>query len=82
MFSTSKVKKNQKFEKIRRSLKAQPNILYKIIGTPNLPIRMNIPKKIYLVPQKCKRAKNSYRSYSTEFAGSTQNLKKIVGTSN
>jgi hypothetical protein len=55
----------------------------KMIGTPNLPIRTKIfPKKIYLVPQKCKGAKNSYGGYSTEFADSTQNPRKKFGTSN
>jgi hypothetical protein len=40
----------------RRNLQAQP----KIIEKPNLPIRTKIfPKKIYLVTQKCKGAKNS-----------------------
>jgi hypothetical protein len=31
---------------------------------------------------KSKGAKNSYGGYQTEFAGSTQNLKKITGTPN
>jgi hypothetical protein len=30
----------------------------------------------------CKGAKNSYGGYPTEFAGSTQNPKKIIGTPN
>jgi hypothetical protein len=37
--------------------------------------------KEYLVIQKCKETKNC-RSYPTEFAGSTQNLKKIIRTPN
>jgi hypothetical protein len=49
-----------------------------MIETSNQPIRTKIfPKKIYLVPQKCKGAKNS-----TEFAPSTQNHKKNIGTPN
>jgi hypothetical protein len=39
-------------------------------------------KKLCLVPKKCKGAKNSNGSYPTEFAGSTQNPKKIIETSN
>jgi hypothetical protein len=34
------------------------------------------PKKLCFVPKKCKGAKNSYRDYPTESAGSTQNVKK------
>jgi hypothetical protein len=49
----------------------------KIIGTLNLPIRTNIfPKKVCLVLQKRKGAKNSYEDYPTEFAGSTKNPEK------
>jgi hypothetical protein len=33
-------------------------------------------KKVCLVPKECKGAKNLYGSYQTEFAGSTQNIKK------
>jgi hypothetical protein len=39
-------------------------------------------KKVYLVSQNWKGANNSYGGYPTEFAGSTQNSKKIIGTSN
>jgi hypothetical protein len=46
-----------------------------VIGTPNQSIRMNIfKKKVYLVPQKCKGAKNSYEDYSTEFAPNASNI--------
>jgi hypothetical protein len=41
-----------------------------------------LPKKVCLVPYKCKGAKNSYEGYPTEFAGSTQNPKKITRTPN
>jgi hypothetical protein len=48
-----------------------------IVRTPNLPIKTEIfPKK------KCKGAENSNEGYPTEFAGSTQNSKKKIGTSN
>jgi hypothetical protein len=67
----------------RQRLPAQPKILKKIIGIPNLPIKTNIfSKKVCLVPQKCKGAKNSCGGYATEFAGSTQNPKKIIGIPN
>jgi hypothetical protein len=50
----------------------------KIIGTSNQPIKTKIfPKKVCLVPQKCKGPANSYVGYPTEFAGSTQKPKKI-----
>jgi hypothetical protein len=39
------------------------------------------PKKVCLIPSKCKGAKNSHGGYPTKFAGSTQNSKKIIGTS-
>jgi hypothetical protein len=41
-----------------------------------------IPKKVCLVHQKCKKATQSYGGYPTEFAGSTQNPKKNIGTPN
>jgi hypothetical protein len=41
-----------------------------------------MPKIVCLVPSKRKGAKNSDGCYPTEFAGSTQNQKKIIGTSN
>jgi hypothetical protein len=54
-----------------------------MFGTPNISIRTKIsPKKVCLVPQKCKGAKNMYGGYPTEFAGSTQNPKKMTGTPN
>jgi hypothetical protein len=53
----------------RRNLQAQPKILKKTTRTPNLPIKMKIfPKKVCLVPLKCKGAENSYGVYPTEFA--------------
>jgi hypothetical protein len=56
-------------EATRRNLQAQPKILKKIIGTPNLPIKKKVfPKKVCLNPQKCKGAKNSYWGYPTESA--------------
>jgi hypothetical protein len=61
----------------RRNLQARPKI-QKNIGTSNEPIKMKFfPKKVCLVPQKCKGAKNSYGGYPTVIAGSTQNPKKI-----
>jgi hypothetical protein len=39
-------------------------------------------KKSMFSTLKRKGAKNSYEDYMTEFAGSTQNVQKIVGTSN
>jgi hypothetical protein len=70
MFSTLKNKRSQKFTGSTQNPE-------KFIETSNQPIRMNIfPNKKYLVTQKCKRAKNSYEGYPTEFAGSTQNHKK------
>jgi hypothetical protein len=44
--------------------------------------RKKIQKKVCLVPWKCKVAKNLYGGYPTEFAGSTQNPKKKIGTPN
>jgi hypothetical protein len=61
----------------RRSLQVQSKILKKIIRTPNLPIRTKICLKKEKEPKK-----NSYGSYPTECAGSTQNPKKIIETSN
>jgi hypothetical protein len=60
------------------NLKKEKEALEKNIETSNQPIRTNIfPKNVCLVPQKCKGVKNSYGGYPTEFAGSTQNLKKL-----
>jgi hypothetical protein len=39
-------------------------------------------KKVCLVPQKWKGAKNSFEGHSTEFASSTKNPTKIIETSN
>jgi hypothetical protein len=44
--------------------------------------RKNFQKKVYLVPQNCKGAKNLYGGYLTEFAGSTQNPEINIGISN
>jgi ribosomal protein S17E len=44
--------------------------------------QINQSERTFLVPQKCKGAKNSYGGYPTEFAGSTQNFKNIIETSN
>jgi hypothetical protein len=57
---------------IRQSLQAQPKYI-KNIETPN---------QVYIVLQKCKGAKHSYGGYPTEFAGPTQNPKKIIRTPN
>jgi hypothetical protein len=41
-------------------------------GTPNLPIKKKIfPKKVCLVPEKCKGAKNSYEGHPMKFAPGT-----------
>jgi hypothetical protein len=75
------VKRSQKFiwELQDGICKLNPKCKKKIAGTTNQPIRTKISqKKIYLVTQKCKRAKNSYGDYPTEFAGSTHNPKKII----
>jgi hypothetical protein len=64
-------------------LQAQPKILKKLSEPHiNQSERTFSQKKIYLVPQKGKGAKISYGGYLTEFAGSTQNPKKIIGTPN
>jgi hypothetical protein len=64
-----------RMEATRRRLKSR--------STPNLPISTNIfPKKVCLVPEKRRGAKNSYGTYPTEFAGSTQNPKNKFGTPN
>jgi hypothetical protein len=39
-------------------------------------------KKVCIVPQKWKGTKNSFGDYPTEFAGSTQNKKKMFETPN
>jgi hypothetical protein len=58
----------------------------KIIRTPNLPIRTKTFPKHTIFGKfstlKKKGAKNSYGGYPAEFAGSTQNPKKIIGTPN
>jgi hypothetical protein len=79
MFSTSKVKRSQKF------VSGQPD------GFCGLDLNLkknwrkfkstnqnkNFPKKtMFRIPLKCKAAKDSYGGYPTEFAGSTQNLYK------
>jgi hypothetical protein len=56
----------------RRNLRAQPKSTNQ---------NENFPKKVCLVPSKCKRAKNWYGGYPTEFADSTKNHKKNMGTS-
>jgi hypothetical protein len=64
-------------------LQAEPKILKKIIETPNLPIKTkNFSKNCVSYPKKWKGAKNLYGGYPTEFAGTTQNPKKNIGTSN
>jgi hypothetical protein len=66
-----------------QNLQARPKILKKILKHHiNQSERTFSQKKIYLVLQKCKGAKNSNGGYPTEFAGSTQNPKKIIETPN
>jgi hypothetical protein len=67
----------------RRNLQAQPKILKKSSEHQfNRSEQKFSQKKVCLVPQKCKGTKHSYGGYATEFAGSTQNPKKIIGTPN
>jgi hypothetical protein len=68
----------------RRNLQARPKILKKIIETSNQPIRTKIfAKNIYLVPQKCKGAKNSYGGYPAEFAaGALKTIGPKLGSEN
>jgi hypothetical protein len=72
-----KYAKEPKIRKTWRNLQAQHNILkksskYQIYQSE----RKFSKKKQCFVPLKCKGAKNSYRGYPTEFAGSTQNVRK------
>jgi hypothetical protein len=67
----------------RRNLKARPKILEKISEHQiNQSARKFSQKKVCLVPQKGRGAKNSYGGYRTEFVGSTKNFKKIIRISN
>jgi hypothetical protein len=67
----------------RQNLRARPKILKKILEHQiNQSKRKFSQRKVCLVPQMCTGAKNSYGGYPMEFAGSTQNLKKNIGTSN
>jgi hypothetical protein len=69
-------------EATRRNLQAPLTIPKKLLERQIKQLERKISqKKVFLVPQKCKGAKNLYGSCSTEFAGSTQNH-KIIGTSN
>jgi hypothetical protein len=69
-----KKKTKNRMRATRRSLQAQPKILS---NTKSIPIRTKIfHKKECLVTHNRKGAKNSFGSYPTEFAGSTQNPKK------
>jgi hypothetical protein len=67
----------------RRNLQAQPKNLKKCSEHRIYQSEQKFSqKKVCLVPQKCKGAKNSYGGYPTEFAGSTQNPKKMTGRPN
>jgi hypothetical protein len=79
VFRTLKVERGQKFVwGLPKELAGSTQNPKKNIRTSNQPIKTKIfPKKVCLVPKKCKGAKNSYGGYPTEFAGSTQNPKKI-----
>jgi hypothetical protein len=57
--------------KFAASIQNLKKIIEKSIKSTNQ--NEKFPKKICLVPQKSRGAKNSYRGYPTEFAGSTQN---------
>jgi hypothetical protein len=62
------------------NLQAESKILKKIIGTPNLSINTkNFEKKTLFRTLKVERGQKYAR---TEFAGSNQNPKKIMRTSN
>jgi hypothetical protein len=66
---------------IRRNLQAQPKIIKKLSKYKiNQSKQKKFKKKVFLVPQKGKGAKNLYESYPTEFTGSTQNPKKNIRT--
>jgi hypothetical protein len=64
----------------RWNLQARLKILKKILEHQiNRSKRKFSQKKLCLVPQNCKGAKNAYGRYPTEFAGSTQkSLKKLL----
>jgi hypothetical protein len=73
---TLKVERGQKYA--RTEFAGPTQNPKKIIRTSNQPIKTKFfPKKVCLVPQKCKGAKILYEVYPTEFAGLTQNPKKI-----
>jgi hypothetical protein len=62
---------------IRQSLQAQPKNIKKLSKHQIYQSNRKISQKtLYFIPSKCKGAKNSYGGYPTEFAGSTQNVKK------
>jgi hypothetical protein len=75
----------QKWKKKNKDtyLQAQPKNIKIVVETPNQPIEIKKSQiKVYLVLQKWKEGENSYGGYPTEFAGSTQNPKKIIRTPN
>jgi hypothetical protein len=52
----------------RQNLQTIPKILKKLLEHQiNQSQQKSSPKKVCIVPQKCKKAKTSYGSYSTEF---------------
>jgi hypothetical protein len=67
----------------RRNLQAQPKNLKKSSKHQIFQLKQRFSqKRLCLIPYKCKGAKNSNGGYPTEFAGSTQNPEKVIGTPN
>jgi hypothetical protein len=66
----------------RHNVQARPKILKKLLKHQINPSERTFSEKKYIKYLKCKGAKNSYDSYLTEFAGFTQNSKKIIETPN
>jgi hypothetical protein len=67
----------------RRNLQTQPKILKKLSEHQIYQSKRKFSlKKLCFVTYKCKGANNLYEGYPTEFAGSTQNPKKMIETPN
>jgi hypothetical protein len=65
---------------IRQCLQAQPKKIKNVIETPKQPIEIKKSQIKVCCTSKVKKRKNSYGGYPTEYAGSTQNPKKIIST--
>jgi hypothetical protein len=66
----------------QRNLQVQSKILIKLLEHQIYQSEQKNSQKSMFSTLKCKEAKNSYEGNPTEFAGSTQNLKKIIGAPN